>query len=491
MSRFGLPAPVWSFMSSTLVWFRRDLRDFDHAALYHALKNHRRVFCVFVFDSAILDALPDRADRRVEFIHASVVELDSALRARGGGLIVRRGDARDVIPTLAAALAVSAVYTNRDYEPMAIARDDEVAERLRVLGIGFETFKDQVIFEKSEVLTLGNSPFSVFTPYKRAWLKTLTDFHLKAYPVERYAAHLAPPPDREALPTLGEIGFERTDLAELGIAPGMSGGRKLFDDFLRRIAAYKAKRDFPAVKGVSYLSVHLRFGTVSIRELARSAHAIGGEGAETWLSELVWRDFYFQILWHHPRVVGACFRPEYDRVQWDDAPERFAAWCEARTGYPIVDAAMRQLNRSGFMHNRLRMIVASFLTKDLGIDWRLGEKYFADRLNDFDLAANNGGWQWAASTGCDAQPYFRIFNPVAQSEKFDPAGAFIRRYLPELTKVPNAFIHAPWTLPPIDQKLAGCVIGSDYPAPVVDHAQARVRTLARFGVVKGASGDSA
>lgn len=476
-------------MSSALVWFRRDLRDFDHAALYHALKHHRKVFCAFVFDTKILDALPQAADRRVEFIHASVVELDGALRARGGGLIVRHGPAAEVIPALAAALGVRSVVANRDYEPAAIARDGDVAERLRVLGIGFETFKDQVIFEKSEVLTQGNSPFSVFTPYKRAWLKTLTDFHLKAYPVEKYAASLAPLPDGETLPSLADIGFEPTNLVELGIKPGMSGGRKLFDDFLKRIGRYKAKRDFPAVKGVSYLSVHLRFGTVSIRELARAAHGIGGEGAETWLSELVWRDFYFQILWHHPRVIGACFKPEYDRVQWDDAPALFAAWREARTGYPIVDAAMRQINHSGFMHNRLRMIVASFLTKDLGIDWRLGEKYFADRLNDFDLSANNGGWQWAASTGCDAQPYFRIFNPVTQSEKFDPDGSFIRKYLPELAQVPNKFIHAPWTLPPIDQKLAGCVIGTDYPAPVVDHAKARERTLARFGVVKGAAGN--
>ena len=467
-------------MSSTLVWFRRDLRDFDHAALYHALKNHRRVFCVFVFDSAILDALPDRADRRVEFIHASVVELDAALRARGGGLIVRRGDARDVIPTLAAALAVSAVYTNRDYEPMAIARDDEVAERLRVLGIGFETFKDQVIFEKSEVLTQGNSPFSVFTPYKRAWLKTLTDFHLKAYPVERYAAHLAPPPDREALPTLGEIGFERTDLAELGIAPGMSGGRKLFDDFLRRIAAYKAKRDFPALKGVSYLSVHLRFGTVSIRELARSAHAIGGEGAETWLSELVWRDFYFQILWHHPRVVGACFRPEYDRVQWDDAPERFAAWCEARTGYPIVDAGMRELWHTGVMHNRVRMVVASFLVKHLLIDWRHGEKWFWDTLVDADPGSNPASWQWVAGSGADAAPYFRIFNPVLQGEKFDPDGAYVSKWVPELARLSAKLIHQPWEATPMELAAAGVTLGKTYPEPMVDHKAARARALAAY-----------
>ena len=472
-------------MSSALVWFRRDLRDFDHAALYHALKNHQQVFCAFVFDTGILDVLPNRQDRRVEFILGCVVELDQALRARGGGLIVRHGEAREVVPALAARLGVDAVLANRDYEPAAMDRDRDVAERLRVLGIRFADFKDQVIFEKSEVLTQGGSPFSVFTPYKRAWLKTLTDFHLRAYPVDKYAAHLAPPPEGEHLPDLAELSFSSTNLDELGITPGMWGGRRLFQDFLQRMGRYKARRDFPALKGVSYLSVHLRFGTVSIRELARAARDAGGEGAETWLSELVWRDFYFQILWHHPRVVGASFRPEYDRVRWDEAPELFAAWCEGRTGYPIVDAAMRQIRHSGYMHNRLRMIVASFLTKDLGVDWRKGEAYFAEHLNDFDLAANNGGWQWAASTGCDAQPYFRIFNPVTQSEKFDPDGTFIRRYLPELARVPGKYIHAPWTLPPMDQKLAGCLIGSDYPAPVVDHARARERTLARFAEVKG------
>ncbi len=473
-------------MSSALVWFRRDLRDFDHAALYHALKRFPRVFCVFVFDTEILDALPRRADRRVEFIHASVVELDAGLRARGGGLIVRHGPARDVIPALAVSLGVTAVLANGDYEPAAIDRDEEVTERLRSQGVDFERFKDQVIFEKREVLTKSATPFSVFTPYKRAWLAALSDFHLKAYPVEIYAASLAPLPAGESIPPLSDIGFEPTNLLEVGITPGMAGGRTLIQDFLRRIDRYKVRRDFPASKGVSYLSVHLRFGTVSIRELARIAHARGGEGADTWLSELIWRDFYFQILWHNPHVVGASFRPEYDRVRWDDAPELFAAWREARTGYPIVDAAMRQIAHSGYMHNRLRMVVASFLTKDLGIDWRLGEKYFADELNDFDLAANNGGWQWAASTGCDAQPYFRIFNPVNQSEKFDPDGSFIRRYLPELAKVPDKFIHTPWTMPPIDQKLAGCEIGKDYPLPIVDHAKARERTLARFGVVKSA-----
>jgi deoxyribodipyrimidine photo-lyase len=315
--------------------------------------------------------------------------------------------------------------------------------------------------------------------------------------VARHAAALAPVPAEigTGMPSLEAMGFARTNLAELRIHPGSSGAQALLADFGPRLGDYGRTRDFPAVKGPSYLSVHLRFGTVSIRELARlawerghgSPHAEGAEGAQVWLSELVWRDFYHQILYHHPRVVGACFRPEYDRLRWDHgkhADELFVAWCEGRTGYPLVDAAMAQLNQTGYMHNRLRMVVASFLTKDLGIDWRRGEGYFALHLNDFDLAANNGGWQWAASTGCDAQPWFRIFNPLAQSRKFDPQGRFIRRYLPCLAGLPDAAIHAPWEAHEIELAAAGIVLGRDYPLPVVDHAQAREKTLARFGAVK-------
>ena len=270
---------------------------------------------------------------------------------------------------------------------------------------------------------------------------------------------------------------------------GMSGAQRLLDDFLTRIDSYAERRDFPAVKGPSYLSVHLRFGTVSIRTLARLAHEMSlqpdGRGAATWLSELIWRDFYFMILAHHPRLAGgASFKEEYDRLRWEQGPEAdaaFAAWCEGRTGYPLIDAAMLQLNRTGYMHNRLRMVTASFLVKDLGVGWRLGERYFAEQLNDYDFAANNGGWQWAASTGCDAQPYFRIFNPITQSEKFDADGRFIKRYLPQLGKLPAKWIHAPWLAGA--QRLAefGVALGDNYPAPIVDHAHARARTLARFG----------
>ena len=472
--------------STALVWFRRDLRTHDHAALYAALKAHAAVHCAFFFDTEILDALPGRADRRVEFIWESVRELGRALRALGGGLHVLHGRARDEVPRLATRLGAQAVYANRDYEPQAIARDAEVAAALGALGIAFHTRKDQVIFENGEVLTQSGTPFSVFTPYKNAWLAKLSPFFVKAYPVEKYAARFAPASGGPA-PSLEALGFERTNLATLSIPPGASGARSLLADFARRMAAYGERRDFPELKGPSYLSVHLRFGTVSIRDLVARAWKARSAGAAVWLSELAWRDFYFMVLAHHPRVAGQSFRPEYDAITWEARDDWFAAWCEARTGYPLVDAAMRQLNQTGYMHNRLRMIVASFLTKDLGIDWRRGERYFADRLNDFDLAANNGGWQWAASTGCDAQPYFRIFNPVTQSERFDAGGRFIRRYVPELARVPEKFIHAPWKLAPLEQQAAGCVIGRDYPAPLVEHDAARKRTLERYGKVRKAS----
>ena len=470
-----------------LVWFRRDLRDFDHAALYHALRDAREVFCAFVFDREILDALPTRVDRRVEFIRESLVELDAALRARGGALIVRHGHAREAIPRLAGELGVSAVFANRDYEPAALARDEAVAVGLERCGVALRSFKDQVIFERDEVLTQAGKSFSVFTPYKSAWLATLTPHDLKSYPIDRYVDALAHPGERLAsgIPALAAIGFRGTDLEALGVRAGMSGGAARVRDFRRRIDRYRDARDFPATKGPSYLSVHLRFGTVSIRELAAHAHQRslerGGEGAATWLSELIWREFYAQILWHNPDVVAHAFKPEYDDLAFENDPEKFAAWREGCTGYPIVDAAMRQIATTGYMHNRLRMIAASFLVKDLLIDWRWGERYFADALLDYDLASNNGGWQWAASTGCDAQPFFRIFNPVTQSERFDPAGKFIRRYVPELAALSAARIHAPWRMSREEQRASAVVIGRDYPAPIVDHAKARAAALQLFG----------
>jgi deoxyribodipyrimidine photo-lyase len=483
-----------------LVWMRRDLRVEDHAALYHALRAARQVWCAFVFDRAILDALP-RTDRRVEFIRDSLLGLDAELRALGAshgienvGLIVRHGLALEEIPRLATQLHVQAVYASHDDEPAARARDLQIHGRLADLGVALHLGKDHVIFERNEVLTANGQPYSVFTPYKNSWLKTLTPFHLKAYPVARHAAALAARPrdlpGPAGVPTLAEIGFSLTNLHELRLPSGPAGAAELLEDFLGRIDRYHETRDYPAVKGPSYLSTHLRFGTISIRRLAREAHErmVGGvRGAEVWLSELIWRDFYHQVLHHHPHVAASAFKPEYDRIRWEhgkQADARFAAWCEGRTGYPLVDAAMHQINQTGYMHNRLRMVVASFLTKDLGIDWRRGEAYFAVHLNDFDLAANNGGWQWAASSGCDAQPYFRIFNPVSQSQKFDPEGRFIRRYLPQLAGLSDASIHAPWMAAPVELEAAGVHLGTNYPPPIVDHALARARTLERYAVVK-------
>jgi deoxyribodipyrimidine photo-lyase len=472
--------------ASSLFWFRRDLRDADNAGLYYALLASGRVHCAFVFDRDILEALASRRDRRVEFIWESVRELRDSLRAAGGDLIVLHDRAVTAIPQLARRLAVDAVFANGDYEPAAIARDDAVERALAADGRRMHRAKDQAIFEKDEVVTQAGRPFTVFTPYRNAWMAKLTPFYLEAYPVERHTGALVPAPFEHHLPPLEALGFERTDLAALAIATGMTGARRLLEDFVARMKDYRARRDYPAVKGVSYLSVHNRFGTVSIRELARRACAQENEGASTWLSELAWRDFFFQVLWHYPRAATSAFRAEYATLPWPNDPRLFAAWREGRTGYPLVDAAMRQLAATGFMHNRLRMVAASFLAKDLLVDWRLGEAHFAALLNDYDMAANNGGWQWAASTGCDAQPYFRIFNPVTQSEKFDPAGRFIRRYVPELARVPDARIHAPWTMTPAEQQAAGCAIGRDYPAPVVDHAAQRVKALALYGRARAA-----
>jgi deoxyribodipyrimidine photo-lyase len=491
-------------IDSALVWFRRDLRHTDHAALYHALKSARRVWCVFVLDTDILDALP-RQDRRVDFILRSLTELDVALGElqNGSGLIVRHGSAVHEIPKLAAQLGVQAVYANHDDEPAALARDAQVRGKLSDLGAALFSSKDCVVFERNEVLTGNDTPYGVFTPYKNAWLKKLDAFYLKPYPVATYAAHLAPLADKmpakvpmlwpQRVPTLQEIGFE--PVGDLRIPAGMSGAETLLDDFLPRLDRYDETRNFPGIKGPSYLSTHLRFGTVSIRHLSSLAHERvqqGSEGARVWLSELIWRDFYHQILFHHPHVVGHAYKREYDHIKWakgKEADTHFAAWCEGRTGYPLVDAAMRQLNQTGYMHNRLRMVVASFLIKDLGIDWRRGEAYFAEKLLDFDLAANNGGWQWAASSGCDAQPYFRIFNPINQSEKFDPQVRFIRKYVPELASLPDKALHAPWLARPADLAASDdFVLGRDYPKPIVAHDEARAATLERYAVVKAAKG---
>jgi deoxyribodipyrimidine photo-lyase len=483
--------------STGLVWLRRDLRLHDNTALQAALRDCTQVHCVFVLDDTILDALP-RADRRVEFILASLADVDRRLRAVGKrdacGLIVLRGRPQLVIPQLAQTLSAAKVYAARDYEPYALERDGEVSLSLQTVNSRLELVKDHVIVEQRDLMTQTGKPYSVFTPYWRAWLARLELAPPTETPIDEAltSPRLAERPAVycQAIPPLDALGFLATNLSELAIHPGEQGAQALLKSFTDRLDQYDQTRNFPAIKGPSYLGIHLRFGTVSIRQLVAlglAHHRAGSSGATTWLSELAWRDFYFQILANFPHIAYRAFKPEYDQIAWEEgasAEALFSAWCQGATGYPIVDAAMAQLNSTGYMHNRLRMIAGSFLVKHLGIDWRWGERYFAQQLNDFDLSANNGGWQWVSSSGCDAQPYFRIFNPMLQSEKFDPEGKFIRRYLPQLAGLNNKMIHAPWSASSSALAAAGVRLGHNYPPPLVEHTRARARTLLRYGVVK-------
>lgn len=442
---------------SGLVWFRRDLRTSDNASLHHALRHCARVHGVFVFDKPILEPLP-RKDRRVEFIRASVEELAT----RFPGLVVRHADAAEEIPRLARELGVAAVFANRDYEPAALARDSQVRTSLAKQGIAFHEFKDQVVFEAGELRTTTGRPYTVFTPYKKAWLAKLADEPPPDFDAGLDPMRVAADASATRMPSLRDLGFQATNLFDTGVVAGETGGHLAFGEFLRRMDSYDRTRDYPSIDSTSRLGVHLRFGTISVRQLVRAAQGRvrqGSEGAATWLSELAWRDFFFQILASFPHVTDNCFHPEYDSITWEQgalADERFDAWCSGRTGFPIVDAAIAQINETGFMHNRLRMVAASFLVKDLGIDWRRGERWFAEKLDDYDLAANNGNWQWAASTGCDAQPWFRIFNPWLQQKRFDPDGAFVARWLGDRAPL----------------------------APIVEHDQARATTLRRYEAVR-------
>lgn len=479
--------------SHSICWFRRDLRLHDHAALYYALKQSKHVHCVFVFDASILNQLTDKHDRRVEFIWQSVLELQTDLQQYGSTLHVLHAPAENAIPDLARALNAQAIFCNKDYEPSALLRDAKVEKSLSEADIAFHCYKDQVIFEQSEILTGADKPFKVYTPFKNAWLKKLDDFYLRAYPTHNYFANLAQSEIQDtsiSMPSLEALGFMPTNLGQLALPTGASGAKKLLTDFMQRISTYQEARNYPAIKGVSYLSTHLRFGTISIRHLVSKAYYTGGIGAQSWLNELIWREFYQMLLYHHPSLAhGQAFKAQFNTIPFSNNKTKFSAWCQARTGYPLIDGAMRQLNQTGYMHNRLRMITASFLVKDLHIDWRWGERYFAQHLLDFDLAANNGGWQWSASTGCDAQPWFRIFNPITQSEKFDAQAKFIRRYVPELNNCPDKWIHAPWLMPVHEQQRFGVLIGQHYPAPIVDHATARLKTLALYKeAAQGADG---
>jgi deoxyribodipyrimidine photo-lyase len=465
------------YYKRSLCWFRRDLRLEDHTALAAAMEQSEEVIGVFIFDTTILELLPPD-DRRVAFIWDSLKALYDEFARHEGAFYVLHGDPVIEIPRLAYALNGEAVFTHRDVEPSANQRDERVQQALQGMSKAFHSFKDQMIFEKGEVLTQVGTSFSVFTPYKQAWLRRLQEHDRQTQPSVSGVVKLKTVCKAPKMPDLEGLGFGLAQYNRMKLEAGSIGASALLNDFLQRIDQYGVQRDFPAVKGVSYLSVHLRFGTLSIREAVRHAYSrmvLGSKGAEVWLSELIWREFYMDILAHHPHVQTQPFKREYQHLVFENNEAWFDAWKTGQTGYPIVDAAMRQLNQTGYMHNRLRMIAASFLVKDLQIDWRWGERYFAEHLNDFDLAANNGGWQWCASTGCDAQPYFRIFNPITQSEKFDPEGVFIRKYIPELRVCTPKQIHSPWRFPELSLK--------DYPLPIVDHASARLKTLERYKAV--------
>ncbi len=422
-----------------IFWLRRDLRLEDNAALWMALKSGFKVLPIFIFDREILDNLNNKKDARVLFIHQELTRLKTELEKLGSSLWVFYGSPLQAYEELTKKFNIRQVYANRDYEPYAQKRDREIFEFLKSQNIEFKGAKDQVIFEKSEIVKDDKKPYTVFTPYSRKWKTTLNEFYLRAYPTQKYFANFyqcSPFP----MPSLADIGFEDFDFE----FPDRQVDIKIIEQ-------YGEKRNFPAIRGTSRLSLHLRFGTISIRELASMAAAT----SEKWLNELIWRDFYQMILYHFPHSADSAFKPQYEQVQWLNHEADFQKWCEGKTGYPIVDAGMRELNQTGFMHNRVRMIVASFLTKHLLIDWRWGEKYFAEKLLDYDMASNVGGWQWAAGSGCDAAPYFRIFNPESQTEKFDADLKYIKKWVPE-----------------IDTKL--------YPKPVVDHKLARERCLAAY-----------
>lgn len=420
-----------------IFWFRRDLRLNDNAGLYHALKSHLPVIPIFIFDTNILNKLENKADRRVDFIHSALEELQMQLIKMGSSLEVYHGTPLSVSKTLIGKYTIEKVFTNHDYEPYALEREESISALLKDNGIAFQTYKDQVLLEKNEVLKDDFKPYTIFTPYSRKWKAVLTNFHLKNYPTEKYFANFFKQ-KKVAIPALQQIGFEVSDNS----FPSKNVDAEL-------VKKYQQQRNFPAINGTSHLGLHLRFGTISIRQLASKTRDL----SETYLNELIWRDFYHMILWHFPQVgKGRAFKPQYDTIQWRRDEGEFERWCNGQTGYPIVDAGMRELNATGFMHNRVRMIVASFLCKHLLLDWRLGEAYFAEKLLDFDLAANNGGWQWAAGSGCDAAPYFRIFNPYLQTQKFDPQLNYIKKWVPEFQEF-------------------------NYPAPIVEHEFARKRCL--------------
>ena len=442
----------------SIVWLRRDLRLEDNTALYHALKEKHPVLCVFIFDTEILNKLEDRTDKRVQFIHAELEKLNKELQQFGSGLLVKHGSSTQAWKEILVEFTVDTVFTNHDYEPYALLRDEKINSMLRERQVRFHTYKDQVIFEKNEVVKDDGKPYTVFTPYSKKWKAKLNTFYAKSYPTLKYSKNFFVVADNTVdsetktakrarqtssfkIPTLKSLGFIKTEV--------QFPERMVSSDILEK---YSEQRNFPAINGTSRLGLHLRFGTLSVRKLL--AYAL--ERNETYVNELIWRDFYQQILFHFPHVANGAFRKEYDHIEWENDEAKFAKWCVGKTGFPLVDAGMRELNATGYMHNRVRMVVASFLTKQLLIDWRWGEIYFAQKLLDFDLAANNGGWQWAAGCGTDAAPYFRVFNPQLQLEKFDPDKLYVKHWLPEFES-------------------------ADYPKPIVDQKAAKDKVMAAYG----------
>ena len=427
-----------------IFWFRRDLRLHDNAGLYHALRSGLPVLPIFIFDTGILDNLEDRNDARVMFIHEEVFRIHRELQDKRSGLLVAKGRPGEIFSRLIGDYKVEAVFCNHDYEPYAISRDEEIKKILEKKDIRLKTFKDQVIFEKDEILNGQGDPYKVFTPYRNAWLAAYTDHRDGNFPSEKHLAKLVSPGPAK-IPSLEEIGFIRSSIR----IPSRQFDKEL-------IKNYDKNRDFPARDGTSRLGIHLRHGTISIREAVKT----GEKYNRTWLNELIWREFYMMILYFFPKVVDYSFKSAYDRMPWDNNEENFNRWIAGQTGYPIVDAGMRELDRTGYMHNRVRMITASFLTKHLLIDWRWGEAWFGRKLLDYELASNNGGWQWAAGTGTDAQPWFRIFSPEAQTGKFDPELEYIKKWVPEINT-------------------------ENYPEPMIDHTFARNRAIETYKKYKG------
>lgn len=425
----------------TFFWFRRDLRLSDNAGLFHALKEKENVLPLFIFDTEILRKLDDPQDARVTFIYQTVSEIKEVLQTKKSDLLVRVGKPLEIFKNLSQEIEISAIYTNHDYEPVARERDEKISRWAKAAGIEFKTFKDQTLFDKDEILTDAKKPYTVFTPYKKKVLSCLDESKLRAYPNEQYEGSYARRTSAEKMISLKEIGFQKSDI--------LFPANKIVKETIQN---YAKTRDFPALKnGTTHLGLHLRFGTLSVREAARA----GKKYSDVWLSELIWRDFFMQILWHFPQVEKQSFRAEYDKIAWRKSKSDFQKWSQGATGYPLVDAGMRELNSTGYMHNRARMVTASFLCKHLLHHWSEGESYFAQKLLDYDLSANNGNWQWTAGSGCDAAPYFRIFNPQTQAEKFDPQSEYIKKWVPELGT-------------------------SRYPTPMVDHAEARGRCLYEF-----------